>query len=591
MTGFLGLVGFYIVLLAGHVASHLPSDCPVVILSAADDPYYPLALEIAGVESLPLVQKLDQALACRPEILIWVVAPGRLSDAVMSEYGLALKAHEAFPATGIISGTSLQEARALWQRSGRAGGDLSYAVNAANPAAHIYTGRIMAFQGDRLTDREELTKDGLLAALAKAAYLSFTGHGGGGFWGLIQPKDETQASAGRIELRAADLPALDGVVVSTGSCQTLRPWVEDSISLAFVDRGATAYAGFVYSPNEGYLIGEFDGLPFRYTWPDFTVGHVVAVQNRGALQGFAAFPYYHLLGDPRTALHQEPPYQVVADSTEAHRRSLHISGAPEGLVPVRIPSAAAYDFVSVEGLGAARQGEPFYNSRLQMLNIREDKFLLLLNPGWQFTIELRKSPPLFWSLLDLLLDSLDDTLLFKLQVGTAGDVLVFGAGLTACLLCAVVAWRRGHLRRDSGILIARVFAAAFLAGFVMAALYGFYGLLRLERTSITSKDLVFSLWAMAGVYALITCGAYLFLTARGRAGKLIALSIATLPTWLSAFFGLALVAIFKALTVAQGLPSGLWNYNMGIMPSIAFSVVLVACGALFTCLRRWVKRA
>jgi hypothetical protein len=94
--------------------------------------------------------------------------------------------------------------------------------------------------------------------------------------------------------------------MGTASCNTVRLWNEDSIALRFVDQGAAANSGFVYSPNEGYLIGEFDGLSFRYTWPDFPIGHVIQAQNRSTLQGFAQFPYQHLLGGPQIALQTEP---------------------------------------------------------------------------------------------------------------------------------------------------------------------------------------------------------------------------------------------------------------------------------------------
>lgn len=72
-----------------------------------------------------------------------------------------------------------------------------------------------------------------------------------------------------VKITPEDVPQLDRAVIGTGSCQTVRPGNPDSIARCFVDQGAAAYSGFVYSPNEGYLIGEFDGLPFRYTWPDF----------------------------------------------------------------------------------------------------------------------------------------------------------------------------------------------------------------------------------------------------------------------------------------------------------------------------------
>jgi len=296
------LVLFGLLLLAAVPApAHAPAQevKDTLILADPTDPYYPLAGEIAGAESLPVVHTLDQVMSQQPAFLLWVVSPDHLSDQVMIEFGLAMRGRSRAISTGIISGTTLQDARALWQRSAEAKGEWVVAVNAANPSGNIQAD-IADLSGEGAV-HHPLTKANLIQSLQRTDYLTFTGHGSGRY---LRLDDDTT-------LRAGDLTALPPLVVATGSCNTFRPWEDNSIALAFARRGAAAYAGFAYSPNEGYLMGEFEGLPFRYTWPDFPIGHAVQAQNRGTLQGFASLPYYFLLGDPRTSLQDEAPYRLM----------------------------------------------------------------------------------------------------------------------------------------------------------------------------------------------------------------------------------------------------------------------------------------
>lgn len=551
------------------------SACPTVILSSRDDPYYPLAEQIADNEGLPLVYSLNEALDCHPGTLLWVASPDSLSDQAMVAYGTALKERGVWLSSGIITGSSLENARALYQRGRHASVGSAYAVNAANPAAHIEQGQIVRYEAHNAARREPLTKSGLLQALAEGAYLSFTGHGGGSYWRLESQPGST--------LRAADLPALNRIALSTGSCQTLRPWVEGSIALAFADQGASAYAGFVYSPNEGYLIGEFQGLPLRYTWPGFPIGAVVAVQNRGAMQGFASFPYYHLLGDPRSALGDEPAYNLVSDESEGDTRTLHFTEAPvNGLLPVLIQGGARYSFVEVVGEISARQHEPFYNSRLQMVDIGDDKYVLLLNPGGEFSLRLHARAPFLWAFSDLLLDSLDDSLLFRLQAGTQGDLITFGAGVAALLLTALVARRRGATSRE--------WIAAILCGAGLAGLYGLYALMRLERATITSKTLVFSAWALLGIGLLSASGALLYLRARGWPGKAAALLVASLPFWFSGLFSLGGLALVNQLMVRPAIGTSLWNANMAWTAWISFGILTLLLWSVFAAARGLIRK-
>jgi len=87
-----------------------------VALSHPDDPYYALAEEIAQSEKLRLLTSLDQALGLEPVFLLWVVSPSHLSDRILSDFGLAMRDQQAAISVGIISGSTLEQARALWQR-------------------------------------------------------------------------------------------------------------------------------------------------------------------------------------------------------------------------------------------------------------------------------------------------------------------------------------------------------------------------------------------------------------------------------------------------------------------------------------------
>jgi hypothetical protein len=364
---------------------HADPASKTVVLAELDDPYYSLAEEIARHEDLPLVNSLNEALACDPTFLLWVVAPSSLSDRRMIEFGIDLREQARVISTGIISGSTMDLARDLWQRRDRVKGQHVFAVNARYSSAGIPEGRLIQFGGN---DRETrpLSKSDLLQTLTKADYLTYTGHSGNYYWKL----EET------VKLVSDEIPRLRPIVIGTAGCNSLRPWRDGSLALRFVDQGAAAYAGFAFSPLEGFLIGEFDHLPFRYTWPDFPIGLVLQAQLRGTLQAFAVFPYYWLLGDPRIALQADQPYRLVNERQQDDTLVLEYTDAPAGLLPVFIPGGARYDFVTVPGVTSAAQNHPFYNSRLQMINNKGDKYIVLVHKGGDFSLHLQAYPP--WSL-------------------------------------------------------------------------------------------------------------------------------------------------------------------------------------------------
>jgi hypothetical protein len=141
-----------------------------VILAEPSDPYYALAEEIAQGEAFPILHSLDEVLAENPAFLLWVVSPHRLSDQVLIEFGQAMHHRQQAISTGIISGSTLDKARDLWQRASQVQGQRAFAVNNANPTAGIHEGRIIAFDGNARST-QPLTRAGLRHALQNADYV------------------------------------------------------------------------------------------------------------------------------------------------------------------------------------------------------------------------------------------------------------------------------------------------------------------------------------------------------------------------------------------------------------------------------------
>jgi hypothetical protein len=363
-----------------------------------------------------------------------------------------------------------------------------------------------------------------------------------------------------------DLPSLPPQVVAAGACQTFKPWSEASIALAFTDRGAAAYVGFLHSPT-GYLMGDPKGFPFRYTWPDFPLGHVVQVQNQGLQRGFLAWPYYLILGDPRLALQAGPPYRLLGDEVSGDVRELSFSAAPMGVIPVRVPGGAAYRFVEIPGVGRARPGDLFYNARLQMADVGTDKLLLFQHTGGPFAVRLYRRAPWYWPVLRTATDALDHVTVIHHSEGNRVP-----GWIASGLLALLVAWvyLRNRLR------VARALPQALAVGLLLTVLRGGYALARraylvdLYAQWLRTMDKGFEVghWFLIQTFWMAAGGAWLYLTVRSRWGRRLSLLAILVPTWFVAAFWLGLVASINLLARRQyGLP--LYGYGGGLMPLVA----------------------
>lgn len=549
-------------------ADEMPG-CDFSVFADPADPYIVLAEEIAAAEGVQAVNSIHYAMACEPETILWVSSPAFLSEQKIIEAGKYFGGLDQSPMIGIITGSTLDQARELWTRSSQPQtADQLYAANAYAPAAHIYEARLQQM-GASGFDQEALTIPALQNALSSARYLTFTGHGGNAFLGL---DDETT-------FITTDVPEMNGAVVATGSCSTIQPWRENNIALRFVDQGASAYVGFVFSPNEGYLQGEFSSLPFRYTWPDFPVGEAVLLQAHGAIQGYAGFLYMYMLGDPRQSLQAENAFSPVEDTYAKSVRIIRYENLPAGMIPIRVKSGAAFEYVQViSGRStSASDGDRFYNSRVQMLNQRGYKYLLIDHPGGDLTLRLSEKPPFGWSFVDRLLDSLDHTLLFGQD--SQGDLLDLIFSLIPGAWLVVMLIKRKISRR--------ALLAGAVVGLAFTALYGLFAAVRMNQITITTKPVVFSLLSLPGIFLTTSLGTIIFFSARRRIARVVGLAVATFSAWSMALF---IFGTYTAINIMfnqrYDFPI-LYNYHSSTMSLITLVVELVVLIGLLFAIRRW----
>ncbi len=501
------------------------------------DSFRPLAEEIAREEGVAVADSWSDV---RSEYLVWVVEPGRLSDRAIVSFARAWRDRFPQTAVGLISSRTPEQARALWRRSREV---------RATPSAAFDTGK-------------PLFKERFVEALNTSAYVTFAGHGGQNYLRLSD--DAT--------LHSNELPQVPNLVIGTASCNTFRPWARESIALAFVEMGAAAFAGYAYSPEAGFLIGGNEGLPFRYTFPEFPIGRVVQLQNRNAMRAFAALPIYLLLGDPRIALSGQHAYRVIADESREGSRRIELTDTPRGFLPVRIRDGAGYNLVEVSGTAVAdRHG--FYNSRLQALDAGADKFVLVDHVGGPLILQLQRVVPWWWPVKTLFVEALDNALVFFGSV-TINCVLVLGVGLASLLVVA----RPGITKR--------MMAAGATAGLLLAALHLGWVLARLGHITVISKTTDLNPLAMAGTFVLTGGAGVLYMLAAGNRSRGIALLLATFPAWFPAVLHFGFTFNANAAIFRPQVGASIYNHEMAQLAACSFVITLAAVMCVFVSLRR-----
>ena len=129
------------------------------------------------------------------QALVWVTSPSGCRIGCCCAPAQELLAAGNFPPMGIVTASTLDGARALWERRKQAGVGPMFTVSSKYPTASVFEGRILAMDQDPPA-AQPLSLASLQQALSKAGYLTYFGHGGGRTWSI----DESAY------LTAADVP-------------------------------------------------------------------------------------------------------------------------------------------------------------------------------------------------------------------------------------------------------------------------------------------------------------------------------------------------------------------------------------------------
>lgn len=481
----------------------------VVVLADPADPYRTLGAEIAAVTTHAVAPDLASALKDDPAFLLWVASPPFLSEAALADLGRALAQHKKLISVGIITGSTLVRARELWRRRDQA---------KTGVTIHIIGAQTIVDYSSRPPALVAFTPETLRSALRRADCLLFSGHGTPHSWQ---------------GLRSSDVPALPPLVAAAASCRTFQPWHSDGIALAFVDQGASAYAGFVSSPSGDYMIGEHGETPLAHTWPGFPIGHVVQVQSRGAMQAFARWHQYFLLGDPRLSVRDRPPYRIVQDTVAEGTRTIVLDELPAGTVPIAIPGAAGYRWLEIPGVGVWSADAWFFNARIQTTDQAGTKFALVNQPGGGLTLRLRERPPLFAATARNLTDFADIGL-----IASNGSAAMTGLG--ALVGAAVAGWMIRR-RRLSG----RGALAATCLGLALTGVAALFAGWRHGHISVTAVPHARTAVEYALEAALLVVAGAIFLGSRSKRGRGAAVVLATFPAWIVPIILLPLAVIMQ----------------------------------------------
>ena len=152
-----------------------------------------------------------------------------------------------------------------------------------------------------------------------------------------------------------------------------------------------------------------------------------------------------------------------------------------------------------------------------MMNINEDKFVVIENTQDRITIELSKKSPLMWEIssssikfMDLIIVDGHNNTLYILLIG-----LIF--------VLMVIRFLRKRINKRHLFI-----GAGF--GLFMAVLISVLTLLRVNHIEVTNVSLDFDGLFLLGVFACTTYGLMLYLDAKDMKGKISALLVANLSS-------------------------------------------------------------
>jgi hypothetical protein len=462
-----------------------------------------------------------------------------------------------YPAIGFISGGTIEAAERLWQncrmiRNGECflGSDVEIDQGVLTP--------IIVDLNQPAANPIPLTQDNLVKTLQKSNYFYWVRHVSATRW-MWSTTSENHGED--TNLTAAEIPALNPLVVETPSCGSFQPWKEDSIALGFINQGAAAYIGHVHTAvvSNSFIMRHGFYVPGMSAWEEFPLGIMAQVRNRTEARVSASTPLNFMLGDPRAYLSAEQPYTITADEIKNDTRLIHGTTDFHGYLAVKVADGARYNFTRVTGLTAAGESDFFFNNDLQTLNLGGDKYLIFFQDGENFEIILQQKTPWYWPIWDGLVDALDYNWVTMNTVYSPFS-LVFAAVLIFLL---AVKTRR---KNQSGKTL-KDYRACFAAGVLLAIVHVAYVLLRSGRYTVSADavgyTLVQLLLGFAGTASAAAAGLVLAHDARKTIGRLIGLTIAILPqVLLAAFKTFSVIVTDLMFLTRNSVRQPLWNFNV-----------------------------
>ena len=545
-------------------------DTPIqetVIICNPQDAYQSLAKTISETEGLVLTENLTQAIAYRPKYILWVAAPQSIDETTLWSTGDILKSMDYYPAIGFISGGTIETAERLWQNGRRIRNGESFLGSDVEIDQGILTPVIVDLN-QPAADPIPLTLDSLVKTLQKSDYFYWVRHVSATrwMWGATAENHGEDTN-----LTAAEIPALNALVVDTPSCGSFQPWKVDSIALGFINQGAAAYLGHVHTAvvSNSFIMRHGFYVPGMSTWEEFPLGVMAQIRNRMEARVSSSTPLYFMLGDPRAYLSAEQPYTITADETKNGTRRIHGTTDFRGYLAVKVEDGALYNFTRVTGLTAAGESDFFFNNDLQTLNLGGDKYLIFFLDGESFEIVLQQKTPWYWPLWDGLVDALDYNWVTMNTVYNPFS-LVFMAFLIFLL---VIKTRR---KNPSGKTL-KDYRACFAAGVLPAIIHVAYVLLRSGQFSVSADAVGYTpvqlLLGFAGTASMATAGLMLAHDARKTIGRLIGLTVAILPQVLLAAFKIFSVFLTDLVFVTRNsMRQPLWNFNVVCLALVALLI-------------------
>ncbi len=551
----------------------------VVVCSLAD-PYHPLAEKIARADGLEIAEDFLVAMKLQPKFIILVASPENISAELLLNIGRALQSSGTYPALGIITGSTMEKAEQLWARHDLARQGRNYVGGDIEVTQRVNGPTIYDISSGAPKEDIELNKDNLIEVLKKADYFYWSRHVGGRTWFWNSESKDFDESD---ELHAEDIPPLGPVVIYTPSCNSLRPWLEDSIALGFIDQGAAAYLGDVNSPFTNAFIKRGLAAPGISSWEEFPLGLVAQVHSKMMTRALFTQPQFFMLGDPRIYLMKEPPYQVISDAVTENGKRVIVGGSDfSGVLAVKIEDGARYDFLEVKDVTAASEHDLFFNSKLQTMNLGADKYVLLLHPGGPFEIELSQNAPFGWVIGDAFTDMLD----YSWVVLRLDEKIIFSRYLyliPAALLAVMLAYRVFRQKRSL-----MDYRGAFLCGLSIALIRMVYGLLRADAYTVSANFIDYYTVDLIGLgflgeFASLSLGLILMMDTKKIASKILGLVCAVFPPLLLSGFYLGFITVVNVANQMAGTSaSWLLNYSLFWM---LFAVLLLEIGLVLIALR------